>query len=127
MPVLPASLLHAGSEAPLACRRPSEEKLAALALPISAERGEPHPRGPRQELYVGEIRDALMRHGPRARPCRGQATLLRGPRGLFPAQAGVAPPKARWARHQPRTGTVHKGLGQDMPRRRVEEAGTRAR
>ena len=46
MPVLPASLLHAGSEAPLACRRPSEEKLAALALPISAERGEPHPRGP---------------------------------------------------------------------------------
>jgi len=29
-----------------------------------------------------------------ARPCRGQTTLLRGPRGLLPAQAWVAPAKA---------------------------------
>ena len=63
MPVLPASLLHAGSEAPIACRRPPEEKLAALALSISAERGEPPAKGPRQGLHLGEIRDAPMHRG----------------------------------------------------------------
>mgnify|MGYP007016032333 CR=1 FL=1 len=51
------------------------------------------------------------RHGPRAHRCRGQAVFLRSPRCSFPAQAGVPPPEASWARHQPRTGTVHKGLG----------------
>ena len=81
MPVLPASLLHAGSEAPIACRRPPEEKLAALALSISAERGEPHARGPRQELYVGEIRDALMPHGPKCPRCRGLDVVRYGKRG----------------------------------------------
>ena len=31
MPVLPTSLLHAGFETPIACLKPSEEKLAARA------------------------------------------------------------------------------------------------
>ena len=81
MPVLTASLLHAGSEAPIACLRPSEEKLAALALPIGAERGGPPARGPRQELYVGEIRDALMPHGPTCPRCRGLNVVRYGKRG----------------------------------------------
>ncbi len=81
MPVLPASLLHADSQAPIACLRPSEEKLAALALSISAERGEPPARGPRQELYVGEIRDALMPHGSTCPRCQGFSVVRYGKRG----------------------------------------------
>ena len=83
VPVLPASLLHAGSEAPIACLRPSEEKLAALALSISAERGEPPAKRPRQELYVGEIRDALMTHGPACPRCRGLDVVRYGKRGAL--------------------------------------------
>ncbi len=63
MSVPTASLLHVGSEGPIACLRPSEETLAALALSTSAERGEPPAKGPRQELYLGEIRDAPMPRG----------------------------------------------------------------
>ena len=81
MPVLPASLLHASSETPLACRRPSEEKLAALALSISAERGEPPAKSPRRELYVGGIRDALMPHGPACPRCQGFNVVRYGKRG----------------------------------------------
>jgi transposase-like protein len=81
MPVLPASLLYADFEAPLACRRPPEEKLAALALSISEKRGGPHASGLRQELYVGEIRDALMPHGPTCPRCRGLNVVRYGKRG----------------------------------------------
>ncbi|MGI6132128.1 MAG: transposase-like zinc-binding domain-containing protein, partial [Bacillota bacterium] len=79
--MLPASLLHADFEAPLACRRPPEEKLAALALSISEKRGGPHESGLRQELYVGEIRDALMPHGPACPRCRGFNVVRYGKRG----------------------------------------------
>ena len=81
MSVLPTSLLHDGSEAPLACRRPPEEKLAALALSISAERGEQPAKGPRQELYVGEVRDMLMPHGPACPRCQGLDVVRYGKRG----------------------------------------------
>ena len=81
MSVLPTSLLHDGSEAPLPCRRPPEEKLAALALSISAERGEQPAKGPRQELYVGEIRDMLMPHGPACPRCQGLDVVRYGRRG----------------------------------------------
>jgi transposase-like protein len=81
MPVLPASLLHTDFEAPLACRRPPEEKLAALALSISEKRGGPPASGLRQELYVGEIRDALMPHGPACPRCRGLNVVRYGKRG----------------------------------------------
>ena len=70
MPVFPASLLRADSESPIACLRPSEEKLAVLALSISDRRGELPARGRRQKLYVGEIRDVLMPHGPICPRCR---------------------------------------------------------
>ena len=70
MPVFPASLLRADSESPVACLRPSEEKLAVLALSISDRRGELPARGRRQKLYVGEIRDVLMPHGPICPRCR---------------------------------------------------------
>jgi len=62
-------------------RRNSCEKLAALALSISAERGEPPAKRPRQELYVGEIRDALMPHGPACPRCRGLDVVRYGKRG----------------------------------------------
>jgi transposase-like protein len=81
MPVFPSSLLRADSESPVACLRPSEEKLAALALSISEKRGEPPTRGPRQELYVGEIRDALMPHGPVCPRCRSLRVVRYGKRG----------------------------------------------
>jgi len=70
MPVFPACLLRADSESPIACLRPSEEKLAVLALSISDRRGELPARGRRQKLYVGEIRDVLMPHGPICPRCR---------------------------------------------------------
>jgi len=57
MLVLQASLLYAGSEARLACRRP------------------------RQELYVGEIRDSLMPHGPACPRCHGSSVVRYGKRG----------------------------------------------
>jgi len=81
MPVFPASLLRADSESPVACLRPSEEKLAALALSVGAERDEPPARSPRQELYVGEIRDALMPHGPVCPRCHGFQVVRYGKRG----------------------------------------------
>ena len=79
--MLPASLLRADSQLPVACLRPSEEKLAALALSVGAERGEPPARGPRQELYVGEIRDTLMPHGPMCPRCRSLQVVRYGRRG----------------------------------------------
>lgn len=88
-PVPTASLLHACSGEPLAWRRASEEKLAALALSISAERGEPPSRGPRRELYVDEIRDALMPHGPPPR-AHIAARLL-----FFEALAAYSLPRPR--------------------------------
>ena len=81
MLVLPVSLLRADSESPIACLRPAEEKLAALALSISAERGGPPASGPRQELYVGENRDALMPHGPVCPRCRSLRVVRYGKRG----------------------------------------------
>jgi transposase-like protein len=81
LPVFPASLLRADSESPAACLRPSKEKLAALALSISEKRGEPPVRGPRQELYLGEIRDALMPHGPVRPRCRSLRVVRYGKRG----------------------------------------------
>ena len=81
MPVFPASLLRADSESPIACLRPSEEKLAVLALSISDRRGELPARGPRQELYVGEIRDVLMPHGAICPRCRSLQVVRYGKRG----------------------------------------------
>ena len=86
MLVLPVSLLRADSESPIACLRPAEEKLAALALSIGAERGEPPASGPRHELYVGEIRDALMPHGPVCPRCRGLRVVRCGKRGAMALQ-----------------------------------------
>jgi hypothetical protein len=78
MPVLTASLLHADFVAALACRRPPEEKFAALALSISEKRGGPHASGLRRELYVGEIRDAPM---SRPIPCPGRGSHAQGQLG----------------------------------------------
>ena len=82
--MLPASLPPAYSQSPVACLRPGEEKLAALSLSISEKRGELPPRGLRQELYVGEIRDALMPSGPECPRCRSLWVVRYGKRG--PAQ-----------------------------------------
>ncbi len=98
--MLPASFLRVDSQSPVACLRPSEEKLAALALSISAERGEPPARGPRQELYVGEIRDALMPHGPVCPRCCSLQVVRYGKRGgaaakLFFLEAVATHPLSR--------------------------------
>lgn len=80
MAVRTSSILRASSKAPFGCERPIEERLAALALPISAERGELPSRAVRAELWVGEIRDALMPRGPVCPSCRGSAIVRYGKR-----------------------------------------------
>ena len=45
-----------------------------------------------------------------ARPCQTNCRG-RGPRGLFPAQAGAAPPKASWARQADEQQMVQIAMG----------------
>lgn len=75
-----SSILRASSKAPFGCERPVEERLAALALSIGAERGELPSGAVRAELSVGEIRDALMPHGPVCPSCQGSAIVRYGKR-----------------------------------------------
>ena len=79
--MLPSSFLDADSLPPFACRRPAVERLAALAPPNGARRGELPTGGSDQELYVGEIRDALMPRGPVCPNCRSFRIVRYGKRG----------------------------------------------
>lgn len=79
--VLSASVLRAVSRPFPGCERPVEERLAALAPSLSAERGELPAKTPRQELYVGEVRDALMPGGPACPRCRSARAVRYGTRG----------------------------------------------
>lgn len=70
----------------------AERQARGLRFPLLAE-AVPRSRNETPAPILLLVRPH-SRYGAHARACRRQATLLRGPRGPFPAQAGVAPPKA---------------------------------
>ena len=88
---------------------PAERPTRGVRLPLLAE-AIPRRRDETPAPILLLVRPH-SRHGPRARRRCGSTPFLRGPRCLLPAQAGITQPEASWARHQPRTGTVRKGLG----------------
>lgn len=58
--MLPASVIHATLPMPFGSQRPRDEKIAVLPVPPPAHMPVRAVRRPDQELYVGEIRDAVM-------------------------------------------------------------------
>jgi len=78
--VLPVSIITATSHPQFRPRRPARELIASMPAPPT---GEPRPTSTRleEELYVGEVRDAVMPRGLVCPRCGGKAIVRYGKRG----------------------------------------------
>lgn len=79
--LLPAFVICSTSGPSIGRRRPSGERLAGLAALYAAEHGELPSGGLEQELHVGQVRDAIMPHGPTCPRCQSKLVVRYGRRG----------------------------------------------
>jgi transposase-like protein len=79
--MLRASIIQTVLRPPLGTHRPPDEKIAALTTTSSVPTPEFAVGIPKQELYVGEIRDAVMPHGLLCPRCGSRQIVRFGKRG----------------------------------------------